>query len=184
MPVHKSDNELIDHIANREIWALEALIEKYKDYVYNIALKITASREMAEEVVQDSFLKVYQYAGRFRKKARFSTWLYRIAYTTAVATADKQSKVAIGDKLNGNIDLPETDMLPVSMYDTEYLKKEIDTAIKQLPAAFALVLTLYYLHEQSVDEICIITGETRETIKVRLFRARKKLKDLLGHLKF
>ena len=182
MPIPKNDNELIDHIANREIWALESLIEKYKDYVFNIALKVTSNREIAEEVVQDTFLKVYQHAGSFRKKAKFSTWLYRIVYTTAIATVDKQLKHATAG-LPENIDLPETEEQPASTYDTGYLKKEIDAAIKQLPLEFGLVLTLYYLNEQSVDEICIILGEKKDAVKVRLFRARKKLKDLLVHLK-
>jgi DNA-directed RNA polymerase specialized sigma24 family protein len=164
MLIYKTDNDLIDLIANRDIRALELLIERYKDYVYNMAVKITANREMAEEVMQDSFLKVYQ-------------------YTTALAAVEKQSKFATATGLPEDSHLPGPEELPVSAYDTHYLKKEIDRAIKQLPPEFGLVLTLYHLNEQSIDEISEILGEKRDTVKVRLFRARKKLKELLVHLK-
>lgn len=177
------DNELIELISGKNTSALEVLIERYRDYAYNIAIKVTGNREMAEEAVRDSFLKVYQYAGSFKRKAKFSTWLYRIVYTTALATRQTQSNTA------GRMEFPEHfgqfEMVvqPVVMHDRECRKKEIDMALKRLPVEYSLVLTLYYLNEQSIEEISLILGETKDSIKVRLFRARKKVKDILQHLK-
>ena len=80
-----SDTELIDRILSGEVSKYAMLVDRYKDLAFTVAYRILYHREDAEEIVQDAFLKAYQNLKLFKRKSRFSTWLYRIVYNTAVS---------------------------------------------------------------------------------------------------
>lgn len=171
-----SDAALIEKVLDGDVLSFSALIDRYNSFVFQIVLKISSNREFAEEVTQDTFLKVYKNLHNFEFNSKFSTWLYRIAYTTAISAKRKQSKLF----LIGDWDLEIYQEEAESEYqDKIELDFEFKTALSNLGKTDNLIITLYYLNEQSIDDICIILNIKRSAVKTRLHRARKRLKKLL-----
>lgn len=160
--------------------AFRQLVEKYQNYVFTIALRILKQREAAEEVAQDVFLKVFQTLDSFEGKSKFSTWLYTIAYRTAIDVARKKqlhTQTLDDDRTpNWKDDFHEDGLQRVSRQD---LQQQLQTAIDQLDPVDASIITLYYLHEKMVKEIAEITGLTETNIKTKLYRLRDRLREML-----
>lgn len=160
--------------------AFRRLVEKYQNYVFTIAMRVLKQREVAEEVAQDVFLKVYNTLDSFEGKSKFSTWLYTITYRSAIDVARKKQlhTQTLEDERTSNWkdDFHEDGLQRVSRQDLQqYLKQAID----QLDPSDATIITLYYLHEKMVKEIAEITGLTETNIKTKLYRLRDRLRDNL-----
>ena len=155
-------------------------IDRYKRMAFSIAYRIVNNREDAEEAVQDAFLKAFKSLGKFRKGSKFSTWFYRIVVNTALTrvrteTPKQESfdETAAGDKLVDEVG-------PVyRALDLSEQIKLINDALGEMSMDDRLLLTLYYLNENSVEEITGITGIVRESVKMKLHRARGKLYVIL-----
>ena len=174
-----SDTALIDRILGGDISGFSVLIDRYKDLAFTLAYRIVGNREDAEEVLQDAFLNVYKGLDRFRRKARFSTWLYRIVYNKAVSR--KRLKKVPVTSLEESTFVQHTmeDYGSEDALDHEERTWQLEKALGSLAEEDRTIITLYYLHESSVEEIRAVTGLSRSNVKVRLFRARKKLQALL-----
>jgi RNA polymerase sigma-70 factor (ECF subfamily) len=169
--------------------AFRFLVEKYQNMVFTVALRIVKHREDAEEVAQDTFIKAYQKLNTFQGGSKLSTWLYSIAYNTAISrtrkkTYDEQDIDDLGD--HAAIATSNSEQLNALNQDEQ--KRYLTQALAKLPEQDAAVLTLYYLEEQSVEEVSDITGLSRSNVKVKLHRSRQKLqieleKLLRGELK-
>lgn len=152
------------------------LVNKYKSLVFSLALRITRSREEAEEISQDAFIKAFQNLKSFQGKAKFSSWLYRIVYNTGISHLRKQEKGRVSlDEAN----IPET-LYVESKRNYDALteaerKKYLEYAINELDEDERFLIILYYYEERELDEIAEIAGITKTNTKVRLFRARKKM---------
>jgi RNA polymerase sigma-70 factor (ECF subfamily) len=177
------DQIYIDKVLQGNTSSYNYLVNNYKDMVYTIAIKIVRNREDAEEVAQDSFIKAFQKLNSFKGESKFSTWLYTIVYRTAISKIRKKT-IEITDiddfvMENHSVDFsfPQMDLLKA-----EEQKKYVKYAIDSLPELDALLITLFYLNENTFDEIIEITGLTKTNIKVRLFRARKKLYKELSQI--
>jgi len=180
-----SDQIYIDKVLAGDTNAFAYLINKYKNMTYTIAIKIVKSHEDAEEVAQDSFLKAYEKLNTFKGNAKFSTWLYTIVYRNAI-TKIRKKKVTTTDIDNYVIDNhSEGDDFPqLEALKNEEQQKYVRQAIEKLPEKDALLITLFYMNDNSIEEIEQITGLSQSNIKVKLFRARKKLNlELSGLLK-
>ena len=177
------DQFYIDKVLQGNTSSYNYLVNNYKDMVYTIAIKIVRNREDAEEVAQDSFIKAFQKLNSFKGESKFSTWLYTIVYRTAISKIRKNKieTTDIDDFImeNHSVDFsfPQMDLLKA-----EEQKKYVKHAIDSLPELDALLITLFYLNENTFDEIIEITGLTKTNIKVRLFRARKKLYKELSQI--
>jgi len=179
------DQIYIEKVLRGDTSSFSFLVDSYKDMAYTIALKIVRSPEDAEEVAQDGFVKAFQQLQSFKGNSKFSTWLYTIVYRTAISKIRKKKLEVtdIDDYVieNHSIDFsfPQLDLLKA-----EEQKKYVTLAVNTLTELDALLITLFYLNENTFDEIVEITGLTKTNIKVRLFRARKKLfKELSKILK-
>lgn len=161
--------------------AFRRLVEKYQHYVFTIAIRIVRQRELAEEVAQDVFLKVFQTLDTFEGKSKFSTWLYTIAYRAAIDVARKKQlythTLEEERTRNWKDDLHEDGLDRVNRQD---LEQQLRLAIDQLEPTDASIITLYYLHEKAVREIAEITGLTETNIKTKLFRLRERLRETLS----
>lgn len=161
--------------------AFRRLVEKYQHYVFTIAIRIVKQRELAEEVAQDVFLKVFQTLDTFEGKSKFSTWLYTITYRAAIdVTRKKQLHThTLEDERTSNRedDFHEDGLQRVSRQD---LEEQLRKAIDQLEATDASIITLYYLHEKTVKEIAEITELTATNIKTKLFRLRERMRETLS----
>jgi RNA polymerase sigma factor (sigma-70 family) len=157
------------------------LIGRYKHMVYTVCHRVLRHREDAEEAAQDSFVKAYRNLGAYLGEARFSTWLYSIAYRTALSKLRGRKEGTLElDALNGDA------LEPVQMpegYRSDR-KALVEWALAQLPPEDAAVMTFFYLQELGVDEIVTITGLGESNVKVKLHRGRKKMLAILqDHLK-
>lgn len=156
-----------------DMQSFACLVAKYEKMAYTIAFRIMGNREEAEEVAQDAFLKMYRALPQFKFESKFSSWFYRIVYRTALTALRGQlafsdyEEVAVTD-----ISLAEEETA-MSLLERKDRKEFISKTLAELPKMEALLLTLYYLEECSVEEICQITALTASNVKTKLFRARK-----------
>jgi RNA polymerase sigma factor (sigma-70 family) len=157
-------------------------INRYKDMAYAIAFRIIGNKEDAEEAVQDSFLKAYNALGKFRGDSKFSTWFYKIVVNVSLSKAKRKISFAV------DVDLSEVGEVLVDNIDAAYRKLAVAEQKKIIQAALALLemedsllLTLYYLNQNSIEEVSEITAIPPENIKMKLHRARKKLYGVLNN---
>ncbi len=156
--------------------ALAYFLDTYRDMAFTIASRIVNNREDAEEVVQDAFVRACMAIGQFRQDAKFSTWFYRIVVNRALTKIKKTLMLTADTEVNELEDMASEDMESIyKRLGAAEQKKIIDSALQELVMEDRLLLTLYYLQEQSVEEIARVTGLVKENIKMRLHRARKKL---------
>lgn len=175
-----NEKALIERVLQGNSFAFSKLIDSYKDRVFSLALRITGSREDAEEVLQDVFLKVYDNLVKYEGTSKFSTWLYSIAYNTAISKIRSEKRHEKEFGVDDYQKVETKDLVEVlepmrRKQQREYLSK----AMKQLTQDEALLIELFYLNELKIREIVEITGEAEGTIKVKLHRIRKKLHKLL-----
>jgi RNA polymerase sigma-70 factor (ECF subfamily) len=167
---------LISRILDGDVSGYKELVDRYKDLAFTISFRILGRREDSEEVVQDAFVKAFHHLSSFHQKAKFSTWLYRIVYNTAIS---RKRLKGIGFKSIEEMPFAdpqiESDDDPVTEHG-----RILELAMKQLHEEDRAILTLFYIDESSVEEIHTITGLTKANVKIKLFRARKKLQELVG----
>jgi len=174
--MYQSDNFYIEKIRNKEPAAYSFLVDKHKDMVFSIALRILRNREDAEELAQDVFVKAYQSLDTFKGESKFSTWLYRIVYNAAISKTRKK-KIETVDLDYNLVDNYSTDEIKEDInrlgYDEQ--KKIVDQILQGLNPEESMMITLFYFKENSTEEISEIMGMTQSNVKVKLHRLRKKL---------
>ena len=168
--------QIIAGDASRFAW----FVDTYKDMAFSIAVRILGNDQDAEEVVQDSFLQAYRSIRSFKGNSKFSTWLYRIVVNSSLNRAQKKRGVYEDIELVAEqIPAVESSYQGLARQDqTRYISQ----AMEKLRPEDRLILTLYYLEEQSLGEIAEITGEPKENIKMRLHRARNRMYGVLSRL--
>lgn len=180
---YQNDNFYIENVLKGDSSAYANLVNKHKDMVFTIVHRIVRNREDAEEIAQDVFLKVFQSLNSFKYKSKFSTWLYRIAYNTAISKTRKKylETSLIDNEIIDNFTIDEITQ-NINELNKEEQKKYIQSAIKELPENENVIITLFYQNENSVEEISEITGLSKSNVKVKLHRIRIKLYSELQHL--
>jgi RNA polymerase sigma factor (sigma-70 family) len=173
-----NEYSLIDRILAGEQQLYAELVNRYKSYAYTIALKILENKPEAEEAAQDAFIKAYHHLKSFNRESKFSTWLYRIAFNTAVSYKRKRK----GTFQSIENVIVEYGQEGEGMLERSDKKKFINQAMSKLNEADRLALNLYYLQEFSLEEIAEITSMQANTVKVRVHRARLRLADELTTL--
>jgi RNA polymerase sigma-70 factor (ECF subfamily) len=172
----REDQYYIQQVLNGDAAAYRNLVEKHQDLVFAIVSRIVIAREEAEEVAQDVFVKAYRKLKDFKAEAKFSTWLYRIAYNAAVShTRKKKVEFTAADEEMME-KLEEEDVQQEVMgLSAEDQGKLIRKALGSLPGTDKLIVTLFYYHEKSTEEIAGIVNMKPNNVKVKLHRIRKKL---------
>ncbi len=166
---------LIDRIlaGDRNLYA--TLVDKYKSYAYTLAMKVLGNRSDAEEAAQDAFIKAFHYLKGFNKQAKFSTWLYRIVFNTAISYKRKR-KPAFQSIENSIVEYSERADNKTEQDDKHTF---ILKAMAKLNEADRLAIQLFYIKEFSMEEVADMMGQNINTIKVRIHRARLRLADEL-----
>jgi RNA polymerase sigma-70 factor (ECF subfamily) len=142
--------------------------------VFTIVLKIVETREDAEDITQEIFIKVFKSIRQFREDAEFSTWLYRIAYNTTLSELRKR-KLLFTSINDGIITTNESFTEENNDNEMEIKLLHLDKAMKKLLPDEIFLLTLHYMEGQSVENISRISKLTVSNVKVKLHRIRKKL---------
>ncbi len=175
------DNKIISRVLRGDQQVFAELVKRYRHFVFTIALRYTANREDAEEIAQDVFVKAYRSLADFRRDSKFSTWLYTITTNTCSSFLRKK-KMAIHSLANEKtFELANSAESTINGKEAGQKFKEalVNRAICLLNADDATILTLFYKGEQSLEEIGQIMGITSNTAKVKLHRARRRLKEKL-----
>lgn len=174
----QEEYSLIDRIVAGEEALYATLVNKYKSYAFTIALKIVGNRAEAEEVAQDGFIKAFNYLGKFNRDAKFSTWLYRIVFNTAISYKRK-NRVQF-DSIENTV-VEYTDRADQGLL-TDDKRIFLAQAMEKLSEADRTAVQLFYIKEFSLDETAEMMGQNINTLKVRVHRARQRLADELKRI--
>ena len=159
-----TDTYYIQRIQAGDVACFACLLDKYSRPIHSLILKVVRSQEEAEELAQDTFMKVFKNLASFKGGCSFSTWIYRIAYNTAISSVRKK----------------RYEFLAFGQTESTEQVQRLEVALEQLlPDERALIL-LFYWKEKTIEELVSITGLTASNIKVKLHRIRKKLFVLLN----
>jgi RNA polymerase sigma factor (sigma-70 family) len=177
---YKGDIVYIEQVLSGMINAYSYIVDRHKDKAYNLAFRICGNREEAEEIAQDSFLKAYRSLNGFKMKSSFATWLYRIVYNTAISHVRIKKKgilsledfpVDATDFIGNNTSEEEA--------EKEYRSSLINFALQKITEEERGLVSLFYYEEMSTEEISDVTGISKSNIKVKLFRARQKMSEII-----
>jgi RNA polymerase sigma factor (sigma-70 family) len=177
----EQDITIINRVLSGDSAAYGTLVKRYQSYVFTLTLRFIQSREDAEEVAQDIFVKAYRSLADFRGTAKFTTWLYTIVYTTSVSfLRKKKMPITSIDDEQRPVYLENRDSgMNANRVEQQSKLAKLNEAIAQLSPNDATVITLFYQNEQSLEEIGKVMGIDMNTAKVRLHRARQRLKEKL-----
>lgn len=173
-----NESQCVQQVLSGNTSAFAYFVETYQDMAITIAHRICGNMQDAEDVVQESYVKAYRNLHTFRSESKFSTWLYRIVYNTAITHSKsgiwkgmQETEIEHARELGENrleIELEEMDR-----------KEVVAKLLQRMQRGDTLLLTLYYMEDNPVREIAKITGLNEPNVKVKLFRARKMFKELL-----
>jgi RNA polymerase sigma-70 factor (ECF subfamily) len=181
MQTPPTDRELIEQVLKGRQQSFSILVERYQNLVFTVAFRLVNNREDAEELAQSAFVKAYRSLADYRGDAKFSTWLYTIVSSLGLSFLRKkrvdtlslsQEKVQVAaDGVGGGFS--------ANTIEARSRVQMVQKAIGMLGPDDAQVLTLFYQGEQSLDEIGRIMGIEPNTAKVKLHRARGRLKKIM-----
>ena len=174
-----SDLILVQRAKENYSPAVAELINRYKGMVYTIALKVLKDKDEAEEVAQESFVKAFTKLNLFRMDSSFSSWLYRIVYNTAISRTREKKREMEYQQETVATESFEQQAKAFSTLEQDDRKRYLNQAMQQLNSDDSLMLILFYYDGKSLEEITQITGYSDSNVKVRLYRARKKLHEEL-----
>lgn len=172
-----ADQEVVRAFLAGDERAFDHLFERYHSYVYNICLGITGRPEDAQDLTQETFLRVHRSLRSFRGEARFSTWLYRIAVNCAIEHLRRPAcEFAASDLLDsdreprGAEDVADTVLRTVE-------DQQVHAVLARIHVPYRAVLTLHYLQGLSLEEIAQVLQCNVGAVKIRLHRARRAFRD-------
>ncbi len=182
--MHPDDAELLWRLWRGDTKAFAEVVNLYKSMVLNLAARMTGQPDLAEDVAQEVFLRVWKGLSQFRGECKLSTWIYRITINLCIA----EGKTARGRSEFLPIDSPAVMADPQLRTEgsNEYaeevvLKERMDRLMTQMPAHYCTAISLYYLKDMSYQEISEIMQVPMGTVKSYLFRGKAWLRDrLLG----
>ncbi|MBB3187640.1 RNA polymerase sigma factor [Microbacter margulisiae] len=169
------ETDYIRRMIDGETRLFSYFLDRYSRPVYSLIIQLVSNHEDAEELTQDTFMKAFRKLDTFKYDCSFSTWLYRIAYNTAISATRKKRMVfpALDEAMLGNI--PDETVDAFFENDDEEMLQKLEKAIDYLNPEEKALITLYYLDEKSVGDVASILGLSVDNTKVKLFRVRKKL---------
>lgn len=165
--------------------SFEQLVSNYQVSAYNIAYRMLGNKEDASDCTQDAMIKVFRSISKFKGNSSFSTWMYRIVINTCKDFIRKKKEVLYLDNdikgEEGNIkrELEDSSDTPETILERKELKKEIEKAIMEINSDHREVIVLRDIREYSYEEIAEILDCSIGTVKSRINRGRKALKDVL-----
>ena len=172
------DELLIQRIAAGDKAAMQTLFARHQLKMYRFVLRIVSDATLAEDAVSETFLEVWQHAGTFQGRSSVATWLLGIARYKALATQRRRPTVSLDCKSVQNV------VDPVHDPEAELGQQDTRTAIRRALAALsrehAEILDLVYYQEKSIREIAEVLGIPENTVKTRMFYARKRLAAIIG----
>lgn len=183
MMVFHNDLYYIEKVQAGDTKAFADLVNKHKVRVFSVAFQIVRNREDAEEVAQDAFLKAFNAIPQFRGESKFSSWMYRIVYNTAISKVRRKPMFfsSINEDEINNFTLDDI-FENLDKRDEVQQKRLVNDLMNQLEPDERGLIALYYYDDKSVDDISKITGLSDSNVKVKMFRIRKKMHNIFQQL--
>src|SRR5215216_4094295 len=179
MSTGPTDIDIISAALDGNQQAYAHIVQRHKAFVFTLVLRYIKSREDAEELAQDVFIKAYRALADFKGNSKFSTWLYTVTTTTCI-TFLRKKKLEVQSLDNEQV-FERADNMDGGMSANQIEQKSkvnmVNEAIKMLSPDDAQIITLFYKGEQTLDEIAQILGKEPNAVKVQLHRARGRLKE-------
>ena len=166
---------IVEQMLQGNTGLFRVLVRRYEQPVYSMGMSFFRNRDDAADFSQEVFLKLFRSLAQFKGKARFSTWLYKIAYNTGLNSLSRRQdyrSLAEGEEIP-DFDSPERQAL------MEAARKAVKEAVVELPERFRVCVDLFFFYDRTYQEIEAITGYPLNTIKSHVFRAKKVLQKQL-----
>ena len=170
-----SDEALIAKIASGNRLAMQVLFARHHARIYRFVLRLIGSEALAEDVTSEVFLDVWRQARRFEARSAVTTWLLAIARYKALA--EMRRRYEASDE--GTVDASDPADDPEATFETKHRGEILRSCLTRLSPRHREIIDLVYYHEKSVQEAADILGVPGNTVKTRMFHARKKLSQLL-----
>lgn len=173
----------INKVLKGDTSAFGYFVDTYQDMAITIAYRVCGNKQDAEDIVQNAFVKAFHNLHTFRSDSKFSTWFYRIVYNTAVTeTRTSAYNTEFVDYKATEINEAYSEFDTMGMVEEKERHEIVNAVMDKMPRDESVMLTLYYLEDNSVKDIVLITGLTESNVKVKLHRARKRFADTIDHL--
>ncbi len=187
------DSELVRLFQEGDRSAFDALVDKYSGKAFQIAYGVLGSRQDAEEVAQDAFIRIHRALPSFRGDAEFTTWMYRITVNLARnkyrwnKSRGTQKNISIdapvetgnGDSEGMTLDVADPEMPPDERVEMDEMEKNLSAELERLPALYRETLVMRNLENMNYEQIADLLGCKLGTIKSRIARAREELRRRL-----
>ncbi|MDR3301826.1 MAG: sigma-70 family RNA polymerase sigma factor [Spirochaetaceae bacterium] len=175
------DKIIVERVLGGECELYRLLVERHQRQVNALGMSFLRNKDDAADFSQDVFFKAFHSLEQFEGAARFSTWLYRIAYNTALNKVSRRKEYM---SLAENYEGESSTLTPEEESVKEAVRQAVRQAVSELPEKYRLCIDLFFFYDRSYEEIEAITGDPVGTIKSHVFRAKKilreKLQDLQG----
>ena len=185
----QADGALARRAAQGDREAFQEIVQSHKQRMFTVARSVIRDAALAEDIVQEAFIKAYRALPEFRGDSKLSTWLYRITYLTAIDMQRQQVRhLQLANALHcRDVGGPETDRTETSEHGeaalrTSQLRREIDLALTNLSPFEQTVFTLRHLQNFKLKEIAVVVDRSEGTMKNILFRAIHKMREQLTHV--
>jgi RNA polymerase sigma-70 factor (ECF subfamily) len=173
-----SDDALVALIANGDKRALQILYGRHNVRIYRFVLRFLNDEAAAEDIVSEVFIDVWRQAGRFERRSQVSTWLLAIARNKALSLLRRRATEELDEEVAEFIEDP-SDSPEVTMQKKQQ-SSLLQTCLAQLSPAHREIIDLVYYHEKSIDEVAEVIGIPSNTVKTRMFYARKRIGELMS----
>ena len=169
------DRIILEQILAGQKELFRLLVKRYESAVFGMGISFFRNEDDASDFTQEVFLKVFRSLSRFEGRSRFSTWLYKIAYNTALNSVKRKKdyRSLVEDDIVPDTDTPERKTL------RKIIREAVLEGVNDLPERFRVCVDLFFFYDRSYQEIENITGYPVNTIKSHVFRAKKLLRNKL-----
>lgn len=169
-----TDEEVVSRVLDGDVALYEILMRRHNQRLYRAVISIVKDSAHAEDVMQEAYVRAYEHLGQWERRAKFSTWLTRIAVHEALARAERERRYVEMDGIEDGAEpvLPANGLNPEEHVSEHELQNLLETVVMGLPQGYRSVLMMRDIEEMSTSEVASVLGLTEENVKIRLFRAR------------
>ncbi|MEX2583804.1 MAG: sigma-70 family RNA polymerase sigma factor [Gemmatimonadota bacterium] len=192
--IHSTDHELVTFARTGSDKAYRELLDRYQRPVFSLVYRMVRDRELAEDLAQETFVKVFNHIESYNPKYKFSSWIFKIASNLAIDCLRKKELNTVSldgsrhartpDEVESSrISVASEDENPEELLEAKELGEEIEGAIGQLRAEYRTAILLRHVEGRPYEEIAEIMEVPLGTVKTYIHRARSELRETLAHLR-
>jgi RNA polymerase sigma-70 factor (ECF subfamily) len=172
-----TDHKFLEKLKQKDVLACKQLYLQYADAMYNVCLRILQHQAEAEDALQEAFIKVFNNIQQYRNESSIGSWIKQIVTNTCLNVLKKR-KITF-DELKDDVSESESVSENESENGNDYSVDDIKKVIEELPQGYRVVFNLYMFEDYSHKQIADMLEISESTAKTQLFKAKRKLKELL-----